>query len=151
MIKIYVAAPWKDKPLAMETAKTLESQGFFVTSRWINFHEDKPADASGLAYDKDVLIREAAQDVEDVFNCDVLILLNTQKRGEETSGKAVETGMAMAWMKPVIVVGEASNIFHHINPRVESLEEAIALIRKWESGHGKVEQLPGSGQIIITG
>lgn len=148
MIKIYVAAPWKDKPLALEAKKHLESQGFLVTSRWIDFHDDKPSDQSGLAYDKDVLLKEARQDVEDVYTCDILVLLNTQKRGEETSGKAVETGMAMAWLKPVIVVGQVSNIFHHMSPVVETLDDAIAMIRGWEAKQKQIITQPG---IIIPG
>ena len=137
-IRIYVAAPWKDKPLAREAKRKLEADGFVVTSRWVDFHENKPADQSGLNYDKDTLLQEARQDVEDVMTCDILILLNTQKRGEETSGKAVETGLAMAWLKPVIVVGEVSNIFHHLCPVVATLEDAVKTIRGWEEQRSRI-------------
>ena len=140
--KIYVASPWVDKSIAHEAKIKLEAEGFVVTSRWIVDHLDKPATQSGLEFDPEILIREATHDVEDIFKCDILILLNTQKRGEETSGKAVETGMAMAWLKPVIVVGERSNVFHWLMPVVSTLEEAIALIRSWEANHSRIIQAP---------
>jgi nucleoside 2-deoxyribosyltransferase len=150
MIKIYVAAPWAEKAFkAKEAKEKLEAEGFIVTSRWISFHEEKSADQSGLAYDKDVLIREAANDVEDVRDCDIVILLNTQKRGEETSGKAVETGMALAWFKPIIVVGQPTNVFHWLMPIVDSVEDAIALIREWVEAKPKIEEV--QSPIIITG
>lgn len=148
-IKIYVAAPWAFKPVAHDAKVKLEQAGFVVTSRWIDFHEDKPADASGLVYDKDVLIREAAHDVEDVRDCDIMILLNMQKRGEETSGKAVETGMAMAWFKPVIVVGERTNVFHWLMPVVDTLDDAIAMIKGWAEAKPLIEKV--ESPIIITG
>lgn len=149
--KIYVAAPWADRELAKEAKLKLEADGFEVTSRWIEKHLPKPSDQSGLGYDRVILIQEAGHDVEDVFNADIVILLNTQKRGEETSGKAVETGMAMAWMKPVIVVGEISNIFHYLMPVVTTLDEAVALIQSWMDRKPVLDTPKDAGKIIITG
>ena len=124
---IYVAAPWKDKEYAKQVAKQFEAAGFEVTSRWINFHEDKPADQSGLSYSLDVLQNEGMQDIDDVYRADFFCLLNTQKRGEETSGKAVETGLAIAKGKIVVMVGEPSNIFHTLDcvMKVKTVREAI--------------------------
>ncbi len=60
-----------------------------------------------------------------VGDCDVFILLNTQKRGQETSGKAVEFGYALAMGKRCVVVGETSNIFHLLDDveHVEMVED----------------------------
>ena len=131
-LKVYIAAPWAFKAQASTIKKQFEAQGFTVTSRWIDFHENKPADQTGLAYDKSVLVREAIHDVEDVSSSDVLVLFNTQKRGEETSGKAVETGIAIAKGIPIILVGEMSNIFHHLPcvHRVGDSDEAIKHLKE---------------------
>lgn len=141
-IRIYVAAPWIDKELALVAKRTLESNGFVVTSRWIEQHLEKPAGQSGLDTDPEILKREAIHDVEDVYSCDLMILLNTQKRGEETSGKAVETGLALAWLKPVILVGARTNVFHWLDmPIVATVEDAIAIIRDWEAKRSRIIQV----------
>ena len=142
--KIYLACPWARKDLAAEGKLTLEAAGFVVTSRWITDHADKPADQSGLDFDATMLKTEAMHDVEDIYNCDIMVLLNTQKRGEETSGKAVETGIAMAWLKPVIVVGERTNVFHYLDmPLLETIEEAISTIKGWEARESLIVQPSG--------
>ena len=137
-VRIYVAAPMKEKELAREAAKQLTDAGFRVVSRWLWLHGDKPADDSGLLYDPEVLKREATNDAQDVFNCDVFVLLNTQLRGEETSGKAVETGMAMAWGKPVILVGSPTNVFHYLDViKVSDVIGAIYVINDWVKEYAK--------------
>lgn len=131
-VKIYLAAPWKDKELAKAAADKLAEAGYYITSRWHHVHADKPADSSGLEFDPTMLKQEALNDAEDVYAADVFLLLNTQKRGEETSGKAVETGMAMAWGKPVILVGEPTNVFHYLDiHKVSDIEGAIEVINTW--------------------
>lgn len=128
-IKIYIAAPWKNKEEAKAAKKICEDAGLEVTSRWIELHGDKEKDdPTNIKYFEE----EATHDVQDVYRCDILILLNIQK----SEGKAAETGMAMAWGKPVILVGERSNIFHYLPvPKVSNLNAAIELIRQWESDY----------------
>ncbi|HVI39168.1 MAG TPA: nucleoside 2-deoxyribosyltransferase [Anaerovoracaceae bacterium] len=105
MIKsIYLAGPWAYRDLAKQVRNHLVGAGIEVTSRWLDFPGD--------SHDPEVLQREAINDLEDVRKADALVLLNLQKRGEETSGKAVETGYALALGKPVYMVGNPSNVFH---------------------------------------
>ena len=130
-VTCYVAAPWAERPLSAKAAEELEAAGFVVTSRWIDKHLPKTSE-SGLDFDPAILKVEATNDAEDVFNADIFILLNTQKRGEETSGKAVETGMAMAWGKPVILVGPETNIFHFLDvQKVLDIQGAVGVINGW--------------------
>ena len=123
MINIYVAAPWAEKEYAKAVADQLKAAGFGIASRWLYFEKDA---GNGLEIDEATLCQEALNDIEDVIGCDAFLLLNTQKRGEETSGKAVETGIAIATLKPIVIIGERTNVFHYLNmPRFATVEEAI--------------------------
>jgi len=130
-IKVYLACPWKNKAEAKLAKAQLEEAGLEVTSRWIELHGDKEKDdPTNIPYFEE----EAKHDVQDVFAADILILLNIQK----SEGKAVETGLALAWGKPVILVGERSNIFHYLPiPRVSNLNAAIKLIQQCEAEYYK--------------
>jgi nucleoside 2-deoxyribosyltransferase len=93
--------------------------GIEVTSRWIDEHK--------LETDHRILRLEAEHDLEDIRQAEWFILLNSQKRGEETTGKAVELGYALARGKRIVVVGERTNVFHSL-PQiriVETVDEAI--------------------------
>ena len=100
--KVYVAAPFAYKGYAAQIANRIESQGdirFVVQSRW---HD-------GVDYDDEALWEdEAHKDVSDVFDCDVMLVLNLAK----SEGKAFEQGVAFTLGKPIIVWGEKSHVFH---------------------------------------
>ena len=123
---IYVAAPWKRKDEAREAKCILEKEGFIVTSRWIDLHGDvDKMDPSTRAY----IEEQSIHDVEDVYDADVLVLLNLEK----SEGKACETGMALAEGIPVILVGERTNIFHWLPVivQVDNLQGAISQLKEW--------------------
>ena len=104
-MKIYVAAPWVRKMEARNVAYAFADAGYDITSRWLWLHGDSE--------DDHVKATEAQNDVDDVDAADVLVLVNLEK----SEGKAVETGMALATHKPIVLIGERSNIFHYL-PRV---------------------------------
>lgn len=118
-VKCYIASPWQERLVARSVREKCRAAGIEVTSRWLDFPGD--------SHDPKVFQEEALNDYDDVRRADVLLLLNLQKRGEETSGKAVETGMALAWGKAVFMVGEPSNIFHYLPGvrRFEFVDDAI--------------------------
>ena len=126
-MRIYVAAPWADCVHADKFATTLEDQGHTITHKWW------VAEEKGFNYplDKDLFRQCAIDDFVAIHTADRVIVLNTQKRGEETSGKAVETGIALALRIPVIVIGKWTNIFHYFPgvKLVETEEEALEAIR----------------------
>lgn len=130
--KVYIAAPWANKLAALNVQRSFEKAGFEVVSRWITKHADKPADQTGLEYPLEFLRKEAQDDVDDVFAADFFCLLNTQKRGEETSGKAVETGLAIANGTHIVMVGGPTNIFHQMEivKQVPYIEDAIEYCQK---------------------
>lgn len=130
-VRIYLAAPWEAKPQAKEARETLREAGFVVDCRWIDLHTD--VDTKHPDLDK-FKAEQALNDVEDLINSDILILLNISK----SEGKAVETGMALASGRPVILVGERTNIFHWLPiTKVSNIQEAIDQIREWEAVYEK--------------
>lgn len=125
-MKVYIATAWTNKDQAKEARTKLLEAGLEVNSRWL----DVQGSVGGMGSPLDKMVTEANHDWEDVVNADVFLLLNNQKRGEETSGKAVETGMALQSKKKVIMVGEPSNIFHLLSEVTvcKSIEEAVGKI-----------------------
>lgn len=91
MSKIYVAGPWDFRNKAKEVADKFEAAGHEITHKWW-LHD---AGVGGLA-DTEYHRQCAINDVNGVLNADVFYLLNLQERGKETSGKAVELGLALA-------------------------------------------------------
>lgn len=118
----YVAGPWKDKENVAVIAEKLRAAGWGVNSRWIDNEKEK--DPSDPDY-AEVRRTNALRDVEDVIMADGLIYVNTMK----SEGKATELGMAIATMKPIVIVGDRGrdgNIFLALNiPYHRTIEEAI--------------------------
>lgn len=101
-LKVYIAAPFPIRDRAVSVMHVLELKGIEVTSRWLK--------APDTMTDE-----HARKDLDDVAAADVLLALNPdgwEERG--TGGRHVELGYALALGKPVLLVGERSNIFHHL-------------------------------------
>src|SRR3990167_9667545 len=132
-LRVYIAAPFPRKKEARAAKALLEKEGFIVTSRWIDLHGDvDKLDPSVQSY----LEEQSLNDVEDVFDADVLVLLNIEK----SEGKATECGLALAEGIPVILVGERTNIFHWLPviTKVYDLVEAVEKLRGFEKEIGEL-------------
>lgn len=123
-MQIYVAAPWICKAEAAAVADVLEHEGHEITCRWW----ERPDSA-----DPAILQSEAQADLKGVQDCDVFVVLQYAT----SEGKAVETGYALAYGKPIYAVlpgGKAGNLFHH-HPRVVqvwSVAELLVDLRREE-------------------
>ena len=94
-LKVYIAAPWEERKIAIEAKEKLEGAGYVVTSRWIDSHlEDTESE--------ETLKEEAFADINDILEANMLVLFN-QGMG---TGKHVETGLGIATLKSFIIVGE---------------------------------------------
>ena len=126
---IYIAARYDRIEEMNRYAFSLRACGFEVTSRWLNgTHQIHPspekvdADAENVAWEA----RPFAQDdFEDVKRSDILIFFSEpptshSKRG----GRHVEFGLALAWGKRIMVVGNRENVFHCL-PEIEHFTEFI--------------------------
>ena len=136
-LKIYLAAPWANRDNARGFGERLEAAGFAITEKW---WDQEPSD------EHDDLAAQASKDVLGVAMADLFIVLQLG----QSEGKAVETGMAMAWVKPIIVVNPlgvpavgSGNIFHHLLHTVRSFEEALDMAAKVQAGYEAIAPTTG--------
>lgn len=121
---IYTAAPWKFRVEAKQVAQQFRDAGHQIISRWHDEWADRPSANVPLAE----LRGEAEKDVEDVRHAEVVVVLNW----EQSEGKAVEQGIALALNIPVLVIGAASNVFHYL-PAVRCVDSFAAALRALEA------------------
>jgi hypothetical protein len=121
-MRVYIAAPWKDRELARYTAAHVVAAGHSITHNWW--------DVEGEYADHEAMLACAKQDVVGVILADKVVLIDSQK----SEGKAVEQGIAIAMNKPILAIGErgahSQNVFHHLANYqwYPTVEEAIAAI-----------------------
>lgn len=114
-MKIYLAAPFGDRPKMEVMADTLKSHGYEITARWVYGGED------GLTRE-DI----AKLDIDDVDAADVVVSFTFPRGTPSTGGgRHVEFGYALAKGKRLIVIGHRENVFHHF-PGVEIYESLDA-------------------------
>lgn len=123
---VYLAAPYKRKEEAQLARKFLRavSPNIRVRASWLDHNYGEHTNPA-------ILRTEARNDLADIDACDTLILLNFDGWEDEGSGgKHFETGYAFGKGLLVIVVGQRSNVFHHLSSiyRVDSLAEAVELL-----------------------
>lgn len=125
---VYLASPWKDRAKAKEIRDQFVEAGIRVNSRWLDSHHQ---DEEQVTVEE--LATEAMHDVEDVSTADILVVYNSQL----SEGKAVEFGIALTMCKGIVLIGKPTNVFHHLMfPKVETVEEAIAIVKDypWRPG-----------------
>jgi hypothetical protein len=127
-LKVYIAAPWVRKDDARIAAAAFEAAGFTITKRWWE-HPEVPGylDAGIQRKHFEELRTQAHEDWRGVMDADFLILLNLEK----SEGKAVETGLALMYGVPILLIGGPSNLFHYLADviPVDSVADAILLAR----------------------
>ena len=118
--QVYIAAPWVDRDRARVVSKRFEEAGFEITEKWWDRPESTPPAEC------------AAVDLVGIYSADVFVLLNTQPKGFETSGKQVEFGVALELELPIILIGERTNVFHYLDEVtvVGTVEDAIHVARQ---------------------
>lgn len=112
MTSIYLAAPWVRREEARLVRDRLVAAGYEVTSRWLDIDETKTTETI-----------EAENDVYDILTAELMVVLNLEK----SEGKAVEQGIAIAINTPLYLVGEKSNVFHHL-PNYTIVPDVDALL-----------------------
>ena len=124
---VYLAGRYGRKQELRERGRELEALGIEVTSGWLS---SAVASLSGLS---EAEWREIALlDREDVRRADLLVLFAEPPGDGGSGGRHVEFGMALAWSKPVVVVGRREHVFHRL-PEVTVVDDwgaAVALLRQ---------------------
>ena len=121
-MKVYIAAPYKDKTKMSKIAEKVTAAGHTITHAWwdVEVSDEKNPTAKELR-------RQAEADVEGVRRADVVLLINSAK----SEGKSLEQGIAIADRKPIIAVGKlgefSKNVFHYLRNYtwVTTVEEGI--------------------------
>lgn len=130
-MKVYLAAPYASRETVAGYAAELTRIGFTVTSSWLGETHDINPTTTGAATglpDKEA-DSHAKTDLRDIAKSDLFVLLTEKSVDVDGSsgGRHVETGYALAKGLPVIVVGDAENIFHRLTyvTRVPEWHEAV--------------------------
>jgi len=112
--RFYIAARLKRIGEAKQLRARLEELGHQVTASWL----DRRHQPEEMGFSSVVLAREAADtDLQDVRDCNVLILLSERRSSARTvggGGRHVEVGYALALPKTVAIIGERENVFHFV-------------------------------------
>lgn len=133
-MRIYIAAPWKDKLLMPAIADRVEGAGHEITHKWW-LVEDVPESVRTVQ----LLREQAIKDITGVKTADLVLVLNTAK----SEGKSLEQGVAIGDNKPIVIVGKrgefSMNVFHYLdNYRwVETVGEALEILDtiQWLTSH----------------
>lgn len=137
MVNIYIAGPfdWRDGLRSFaEKVDTLET--YQVVARWLFEPQDPEADERTLR-------RYARQALDDIFQCQEMVLFTGRYQGKDTNnsqGRSVEYGGALGHMTDIIIVGEDLSIFHGIRfynqaniMHVEHQAEAYSVLHMTDS------------------
>lgn len=114
-MKIYLAAPYASRDAIRTYAAEIRSIGITVTSSWLDEEHEINAGTEGAATSltDEQVDKHAQADLRDIRESDLLVLFTAAYVGTEGGGgRHVETGIALALNKPVLVVGEPENVFH---------------------------------------
>ena len=119
-MKVYIAASYTRYEEAYQLGIKLEDKGFEIVSFWHQGKEKIPDYGSG---------ERAIRDQFAIEQCDLFIELI----GDDGSkgGRHCELGMALAWNKKVILIGEVDGcIFQNLPwlPRMKNVEEFLRRI-----------------------
>lgn len=118
-MKIYIAASLAVKDNVRELAAELERAGFTITSKWLDVD-------TGYNRSHDELEKAARGDYNDLKEADVLLHAFTGIRSTG-GGCDTELGMAIAWEKDIVILGERFNIFHWL-PQVGVVRDVDELV-----------------------
>ena len=112
-MRVYLAARYRHAEELRRRAEELSALGHDVTSRWI-----RGGHSVAGGYDDPRWARYAQEDFDDVESADAVVCL-LEPNGGGSGGRHVEFGLALAWGKRTIVVGEPAHLFHTL-PSVEA-------------------------------
>jgi nucleoside 2-deoxyribosyltransferase len=124
VISVYLASKYEYYSEMKKAAAKLQAAGINTTSKWVDLAPQSfptPEEAA----------MRAQMDLGNITESDVLVIFNPKEfHRSGTGGRHVETGYAIALKKPIILVGERENVFHHLSnitviPDSSTLEQTI--------------------------
>jgi hypothetical protein len=101
-LQVYLAGRSEDVDAVRTLRERLAAVGIGCTAGWL------------VKFDESERIG-ALRCLVDIARADALVLVNlSQVHRSGTGGRHVETGIALTLGKPVIVLGDRENVFHHL-------------------------------------
>ncbi|MCC6909694.1 MAG: hypothetical protein IT430_17295 [Phycisphaerales bacterium] len=147
-MKLYIASHSQIR--ARELKSLLENRGYVIVARWITC--DSKFGHGAQAYTDDERRDLTVMDEEDVRAADALVLIAEEPGHYVPGGKHVETGIAIALGRPVVVVGQRENIFHWhpLVTQVSSFEGVVSTLERFRSA-GPVQDERGRATFSTRG
>lgn len=149
-MRAYLAAPYAAREQIRSRARDLVTIGVDVTSSWLLEDTEINAGTVGAAPAVDPMSADAHVEmaIDDVKRSDVLVLFTESAVDVDpelcrSGGRHVETGIALAVDKPILVVGEVENIFHR-SRRVERVPDWLSAIAWFIATGGRMQTLSAS-------
>lgn len=118
---IYLAAPYKRRAEVLQLAAYLKDDGITTSSRWAYWTEEEHTEELN-----------ALKDLADIQRAGAFVLLNPKEwLTEGQGGRHVEFGFAHAIGKPILIVGERTNVFHYLPgvAQYPTLQQNYGLVR----------------------
>ena len=115
-IKVYLAAPFEERPVMLYIKEQLEKHGVIVTSTWLTPDDNQSMNKlQAMSNKHDQCRKRAIVDFVDIDEANYFVVYkpSTIHKVPTTGGHHVETGYALGKGKPVIVYGERENVFHY--------------------------------------
>lgn len=125
MTTIYFAARYSRREELVGYAAEIRDDGYIVSGRWLERTTRLTEDDLISAEAQVEARRFADEDIADLNAAELVIVFTevprtTMSRG----GRHVELGLALAWERPVYVVGPRENVFHSLADRYFETWEA---------------------------
>lgn len=120
-MRIYIAAPYQLRHVAVEMRADLTSRGHVITSRWLMETHDVD---EKLSDERNAVL--AHEDIQDIRAADTVLALNPPGwESKGTGGRHFEFGVALILGKSLILFGVRSNAFHYLSEIrvIERLED----------------------------
>ncbi|HEY5870360.1 MAG TPA: hypothetical protein VI542_33135 [Candidatus Tectomicrobia bacterium] len=133
MTRIYLASRYSRYPELQQYAKELEALGHTVTSRWIRGDHEIRTD--GQAETDAWQVVWAQEDLQDLQAAECVISFTEPPQdvpGRSRGGRHVETGVALALNKMLVIIGYRENVFHWL-PQVAFFETWDAYVETLRS------------------
>lgn len=111
-MKIYIAGSWNERDWLQDVAiEIIKATGHTITSRWWTCAVGKNA------------LQCALMDIQDMDSADCIMVF--MRGATHRGGRMVELGYAIGKGKPVILIGEPTNVFTYLMPSFPTWQEAL--------------------------
>lgn len=147
-LRVYLASRYPRREELLGRAKELQGQGIQVMSTWI----------LGRSQALDATVEQKAawvtEDLREVLAADIVVVFTHPAKEAlppgahgTKGGYHIETGFAIAHGKPVLLVGDIENYFHHLPgvAQVDTWEEALQALAEFDAEGGVAIPPPAWG------